>query len=134
MTAGNDQWHHNNSPNSNHTKGWKIDFTYEASDKEEYPNTNENTQYIYEVLLFLGQGTKPTKSLWEKYGYTFRNPTGNPDNTDFSAISFHEKYPFKVKDEYNNPASVANGPHFDIEFKNQTEQWSKSQEKIIPKS
>ena len=134
MTAGNDQWHHNNSPNSNHTKGWKIDFTYEASDKEEYPNTNENTQYIYEVLLFLGQGTKPTKSLWEKYGYTFRNPTGNPDNTDFSAISFHEKYPFKVKDKYNNPASVANGPHFDIEFKNQTEQWSKSQEKIIPKS
>ena len=131
LTSGNDQWHHDNSPNSYHTKGWKIDFTYEAIDKEAYPNTNENTQYIYEVLLWLGENKKPTKKLWEKYGYTFRNPTGFPDNTDFSAISFHSKYPFKVKDEYNNPASVANGPHFDIRFFNQTEEWSKSQEKII---
>ena len=133
ITAGNDQWHHNNSPNSNHTRGWKIDFTYEAIDKEDYPNTNENTQYIYEVLLLLGEFKKPTKSLWEKYGFNFARKgryAGYP-LVDRSAYDFNQKYPFKVKDEYNNPASVANGPHFDIEFINQTEQWDKNQEKII---
>ncbi|MBC8395764.1 MAG: hypothetical protein H8E16_01535, partial [Flavobacteriales bacterium] len=131
LTAGNDAWHHRNSPSSNHTKGWKIDFTYKPIDDR--AATNEDTDYIFEILQFLGQGQTylPTKSLWEKYGWTFRNPTGMPDNFDFSAISFHEKYPFKALDEYSNPTSRATGGHFDIEFKNQTEQWSSTDEKLI---
>ena len=138
LTAGNDQFHHNKSPNSNHTKGWKIDFTYKVKDKteSEFSDVNDNTQYIYEALLLLGEGKKPTKSLWEKYGFVYAVRggfnTGYP-LVDASALNFHKKYPFKALDEYNNPTSAASAPHFDIEFYGQTEQWDKNQDKIIPK-
>jgi len=136
LTAGNDAWHHRNSPRSNHTKGWKIDFTYKPIDDRSA--TNDDTDYLFEILQLLGQGrtTLPTQSLWKKYGWTFRNSggygdTGLPDGIDFSAISFHEKYPFKALDEYSNPTSRATGGHFDIEFKNQTWQWSTTDKKVI---
>lgn len=138
LTAGNDQFHHNKSPNSNHTKGWKIDFTYKVKDENEseFSDVNDNTQYIYEALLLLGEGKKPTKSLWEKYGFVYAVRggfnTGYP-LVDASALNFHKKYPFKALDEYNNPTSAASAPHFDIEFYGQTEQWDKNQDKIIPK-
>jgi hypothetical protein len=54
-----------------------------------------------------------------------------PNNMDFSAINFHNKYPFKALDEYSNPTSKATGGHFDILFKNQTEQWSRDNNKIV---
>lgn len=133
MTAGNDQWHHDNTPNSKHTKGWKIDFTYDPKDPTKYPNVNENTQYIYEILLLLGQNKDPNKSLWEKYGWTFSNNSGKPDGLDASAINFNQKYPFRTKNEYTNPHSKATGPHFDIYFENQTEQWDKANNVMKPK-
>ena len=142
LTAGNDQFHHNKSPNSNHTKGWKIDFTYKVKDAtdKDFSDVNDNTQYIYEALLLLGEGKKPTKRLWKKYGWQFNEQPGENNNryagypfVDASALNFHKKYPFKALDEYNNPTSAANAPHFDIEFYGQTEQWDKNQDKIIPK-
>lgn len=128
LTAANDSFHQSNSPNSGHTKGWKIDFTVIPI---EGSVSNRDIEYIFDILKLLGEGKKPDKLLWEDYGWKFMEGFELPNNMDFSAINFHNKYPFKALDEYSNPTSKATGGHFDILFKNQTEQWSRDNNKIV---
>ncbi len=54
LTAANDSFHQTNSPNSDHTKGWKIDFTVTP---KEGSVSNRDIEYIFDILKLLGEGS-----------------------------------------------------------------------------
>ena len=130
VTAGNDSYHQGISPNSKHTKGWKLDFTVTRIDK---PTTANDIKWIEFCLKSLSDNFyEPIANYFDIIEWAENEFYGGVYPFDNSVKTFRNDYSIEVRNEYNEAQKVSTttGGHFDILIKNQTQQWNKELKEI----
>ena len=130
VTAGNDSYHQGISPNSKHTKGWKLDFTVTRIDK---PTTANDIKWIEFCLKSLSDNFyEPIANYFDIIEWAEEEFYDGIYPFDNSVKTFRDDWSIEVRNEYNeaNKVEATTGGHFDILIKDQTQQWNKELKKI----